>query len=99
MPRIIVFCSWLRRGLVTDSPRIARGWFHFDHLSAKVGQDYCGARTSDEACQIYYFQSGKNVVSRHYISLISVPPAVAGGCHFKIHVSEFIGPTRYRRWY
>src|SRR6266446_1834308 len=99
MPRIIVFCAWLRRDLVTDSPGIACGWLHFDHLSAKVGQDHCGARTCNEARQVYYFQSRKNILSRHCLSLMSVAPAVAGGYLLKFNVSGFIRPTRYRRWY
>src|SRR6185295_17499303 len=46
-------------------------------------QDHGGTRTSDEARQVNYFQSRKNILSCHYVSLMYLasydPPAAAGG--------------------
>src|SRR6266508_6369018 len=99
MPLIRVLRIRLRRDLVRMSPVVTGRGLYFDHVGTKIRQDYSGAGASDEARQVYYFQSGKNILSRHCLSLMSVPPAVAGGCHLKFNVSAFIRPTRYRRWY
>src|SRR6201999_1724677 len=69
VPLIGILCLRLRRYLVTNPPHVAGRRLHLNHVSAKIGQDYRGAWTSDEARQVHYFQSGKNVVSCHSVSL------------------------------
>src|SRR6266542_2586439 len=79
MPLIRILRIRLRRDLVRMSPVVTGRGLYFDHVGTKIRQDYSGAGASDEARQVYYFQSRKNIFSRHCLSLMSVPPAVAGG--------------------
>src|SRR5436309_2133191 len=73
MPGIVVIRAGLRRDLVSNSPCIARRRFDLDHVSAEVGQDHGCAGARDEARQIHYFQSRKDIVSCHYWLLCETP--------------------------
>src|SRR6266542_6389712 len=68
MPLIRILRIRLRRDLVRMSPVVTGRGLHFDHVGAKIGQDYGGAGTRNEARQVYYFQSRKNILSRHCFS-------------------------------
>src|SRR5258705_12820884 len=76
MPLIRVLRIRLRRDLVPMSPVVTGRGLYLYYFGAKIRQDHGGAGTCNEARQVYYFQSRKNILSRHCLSLMSVPPAV-----------------------
>src|SRR2546425_2711270 len=65
MPGIVLGGAGLGRNLVPNSPGVARGRLDLDDVGAEVGQDHRRPGTGDEARQVHYLQSGKNVVGRH----------------------------------
>ena len=47
----------LRRDVLPVPPELAAWRLYFDHVSAEVGQDDGGARTSDEAREVHHLQT------------------------------------------
>src|SRR5262245_4447014 len=66
MPLIGVICRRLRRDLVPISPGVAARRLDLDDVGAEVGQDHRGAGRRNEAREVNYLQSGKNVVTCHW---------------------------------
>src|SRR5262245_19680340 len=69
VPLIGILRLRVRREAIPNSPAITGRGLNLDHVSAKVAQDHGAAWTRDEAREIHYFQSGKNIVCCHFYLL------------------------------